>query len=126
MNLDLPSLSIMAGFFLMLISVVMGGGNILRLLNSRDDLFKARIYLGTCITWRKSGMVAVPLTAGPYVWLMSTVSEADMQANPAFAEQLGMYGMATVFCGVLLLIGLAGERYFPKRIRDLEEASNNR
>jgi len=120
MNADIVELALMAGFFIMLLTVVMSAGNILRLLNTRDELLKARIHLGTCKTWRRTGMVAVPLTAGPYVWIMTRMEEAAITADPALAERLELYGLATLFCGILFLVGLAGEWLLPARVRDLE------
>ena len=120
MKADIVELALMAGFFIMLLTVVMGAGNILRLLNTRDELLKARIHLGTCRTWRRSGMIAVPLTAGPYVWIMTRTEEAAVAANLVLAERLELYGLATLFCGILFLIGLAGEWFLPARVRKLE------
>ncbi|MHA1113449.1 MAG: hypothetical protein ACTSRY_02960 [Alphaproteobacteria bacterium] len=120
MNADIVELILMVGFFIMLLTVVMGAGNIMRLLKTRDELFKARVHFGTCTTWRRVGMIAVPLTAGPYVWIMTRTPEAAIAADPALAERLELYGLATIFCGALFLIGLVGERYLPARIRDLE------
>lgn len=120
MNADIVELALMAGFFIMLLTVVMSAGNILRLLNTRDELLKARIHLGSCKTWRRAGMIAVPLTAGPYVWIMTRTEEATIAADPALAERLELYGLATLFCGVLFLVGLAGEWFLPARVRDLE------
>jgi len=89
------------------------------IVRSRDQLEKARLFGIVSRRWRKYGMVALPVTIAPYLWLDYTL-DRSLLADPRNAQHWELYGSAAAFVCVIFLIAIAGEVYFEGQVKDLE------
>lgn len=112
-------IAVMIGFLIMLFGVLMTINAMIPIVRSRDQLEKARLFGIVSRRWRKYGMVALPVTIAPYLWLDYTL-DRSLLADPRNAQHWELYGSAAAFVCVIFLIAIAGEVYFEGQVKDLE------
>jgi hypothetical protein len=111
---------VMVGFSIMLFGVLMTVGAMVPIVRSRDELEKSRLYGAVSKRWRQAGMIALPVTIAPYVWLDYTLDRGVL-ADPRNAQHWELYGSAAAFVCVIFLIAISGEVYFEGKIKELEK-----
>jgi hypothetical protein len=114
----IPGIVLMAGFMIMLFGVLMTVKAMIPIVRSRDELEKARLFGAVSKRWRQYGMVALPVTIIPYLWLDYGLDRAVL-ADPKNAQHWELYGSATAFVCAIFLIAVAGEIYFEGKIKEL-------